>query len=91
MARTDFYRIKFENGKITIMLFDKNNPIPHTRIKGSLKDKNVREAIKLLKEKYGSTFSHSFLDIFEIAEGYDKQIKEDFESISNEERKNGRI
>ncbi|MFW6173054.1 MAG: hypothetical protein ACOC5T_04855 [Elusimicrobiota bacterium] len=47
--RDDYYRIKFENGVISVFIFDKNNPIPHTSYKGKVSSK---ETIMFLEEAY---------------------------------------
>ena len=47
--RDDYYRIKFENGIISVFIFDKNNPIPHTSYKGKV---TSRETVMFLKEAY---------------------------------------
>lgn len=80
MANDDPYRIKFENGKISIAFFERGNPIPHTKFKGKIDSKNTRETLKELKEKVGDKKAKDFIDSFlEIGENYEKRIKKDFQ------------
>lgn len=80
MANDDPYRIKFENGKISIVIFERGNPIPHTKFKGKIDNKNTRETLKELKEKFGDKKAKDFIDSFlEIGENYEKRIKKDFQ------------
>lgn len=77
--KEDPYRIKFENGKISVSFFERGNPIPHTKFKGKIDSKETQEALKDLKEKVGDTKAKNFIESFlEIGESYSKKITKDF-------------
>jgi len=76
-SQQDYYRVTMDNGKISILLFDKDNPVPHTKIKGRLKDKHVREAIENLKKKYGGAFVSDFSDLIDIGTNFNKKFEQD--------------
>lgn len=44
--KTEFYRVKLENGNIGISLFDRGNPIPFYRYNGKLNKEVTINAIK---------------------------------------------
>lgn len=73
-------RVKFENGIITLDVFERNNPAPVFHIKGHIKDKNVRKQIAKIKEHYGSAFFSDVLDFVDISRSM-KELKEELEEI----------
>ncbi len=79
--KQDFYRLKVENGKINIALFEKANPIPHTKYKGDLDSPETQEFIKdvldWIPDKEVQNFLKSFL---KYGEEYKKSMKKDFEN-----------
>ena len=64
--RDDYYRIKFENGIISVLIFDKNNPIPHTSYKGKFSSKEtimfLEEAYNRINDKLAKKFIKSVLE-----------------------------
>lgn len=75
-------RIKFENGKVVIDVFTAGNPTPIFHLKGSLKEKRVRDGIKLLKEKFGNAFFSDIIDFVNLSErSLKERMKEDFNNF----------
>lgn len=75
----DPYRIKFENGKISIALFNRGNPIPHTRFKGKLKEKRTQECLKKIRNKISDKNAIKFIDSFlYFGDKYKESMKKDF-------------
>lgn len=78
-SKQDFYRVKLENGKINIALFERSNPIPHTKYKGDLKSEEtkrfIRDTLDWIPDKEVQDFLRSFL---EYGEEYNKSMKKDF-------------
>lgn len=76
----EYYRIKLESGKISISLFDKGNPIPHTSYKGNIKSQKtkdfIKEAYNRIADKQVKSFLASFID---FGESFSQQLKRDFE------------
>lgn len=82
----DPYRIKFENGKISIALFQKGNPIPHTSFKGAIDSKETQNFLVEVKDKISDEKAQEFISSFIFfGNNYSKRIKEDFE------KKNGKL
>lgn len=82
-GKQDFYRVKVENGKINISLFEKANPIPHTKYKGDLNSKEtqkfIRDVLDWIPDKEVQDFLKSFLkDGEEYAKKYRESMKKDF-------------
>jgi len=78
-SREDPYIIKFENGKISVVFFERGNPIPHTKFKGRIDSQETIETLKDLREKVGDKKAKKFIDSFlEIGDDYKKRIKKDF-------------
>jgi len=48
------YRIKVENGKITITIWDPGKKDPIISVKGNLKSPQIKSTIKFIEDKYGS-------------------------------------
>lgn len=75
----DPYRIKFENGKISISLFERGNPIPHTHFKGNIKNKRTKEYLKNIKQKISDKNAREFIQSFlDLGDCYAKKINKDF-------------
>lgn len=76
----EYYKIKFENGEITVMLFDKDNPIPHTHYKGKI---NSEKTIIFLDEIYNRIYDRQmkfFIKSFiKLGKEYSNRIKQDFD------------
>jgi len=77
----DPYRIKFENGNISISLFERGNPIPHTYFKGDIKNKRTKEYLEKIKQKISDKNAKEFIQSFlDLGDYYAKKIKKDFRS-----------
>lgn len=71
-----------EKGKVVIDIFTPDNPNPIFHIKGSLKNKEVRKQIAILKEKFGETLFSDLKDLLKIKERtITKRIEEDIGSF----------
>lgn len=77
-------RIKFENGEITLDIFERGKSEPIVHIKGSLKDKSVRRKIALVKKELGWAVFSDIIDFIDISMSNDELIKE-LKEISREE------
>lgn len=80
----DIPRVKFEKGIITIDIFSYGSHIPIIHIKGSLKDKKVREQIKFIKAKFGEALFSDLLDFVSI-ELKNKDLRKEIESVKKDE------
>lgn len=81
-ARNDYYRMKVENGKISIALFEKSNPIPHTKYKGKIDSKETQQFLKDIHEWIPDKEAKNFLKGFiNYGEEYSKDMKEDFKDF----------
>jgi hypothetical protein len=82
------YRIKAENGKITISLFDLNSPIPHTYYKGRIFDKKTQDFLKTALYKINDKQARSFIKSFiTIGDYYTEKMKKDFKDYEIQEKK----
>lgn len=75
----EYYRLKIENGIISVAFFDKGNPIPHTKYKGKLSETKTKdflmEAYNRFCDKNIKKLIKSFVD---FGESYSKRLKRDF-------------
>ena len=75
----DPYRIKIENGKITVSLFDKGNPIPYIHIKGPIYSERTIESLKEVRHKIGDKNAVRLInDFIFIGEKFSKKLNKDF-------------
>ena len=81
----DPYRIKVENGKISINIFQEGNPIPHTSYKGKLDSKKTKEFIEIVRNKFSDKHAIDFLSSFIKSSGeYKERINQDWKTLSKE-------
>jgi len=79
--KDDPYRIKFENGKITIALFQKGNPIPYTYFKGEIDKLRTQKFLKDIENKIADRKARDFVKSFIlVGENYGKRVNKDFEN-----------
>lgn len=75
----EYYRVKVENGEINVAIFDKGNPIPHTKYRGKIGEEKTKEflheAYNRLCDKNIRRFIKSFID---VGEDYSNRVKKDF-------------
>ena len=84
----DPYRIKFENGKITVALFQKGNPIPHTYFKGEVDKIKTQNFLKEVKNKIDDDKAREFIKSFIfIGNNYSKRINKDFNEYGKKKTK----
>ncbi len=60
----EYYRLKIENGEISLMLFDKGNPIPHTKYKGSLTDEKTKKFLIEIYNRFYDKNIKLFIESF---------------------------
>lgn len=75
----EYYRLKIENGEISVAFFDKGNPIPHTKYRGKLSEEKTRQFISEAYFRFSDENIRKFLKSFvEIGDSYSKNINKDF-------------
>lgn len=75
----EYYRLKIENGEISVAFFDKGNPIPHTKYKGKLSEEKTKDFIKEAYNRFSDENVRRFLKSFaELGESYKERMKKDF-------------
>lgn len=81
----DPYRIKVENGKISISIFQNGNPIPHTNYKGNLESKKTKEFIQRIIHKFSDRYAIDFLSSFiKSSNDFKKRMNQDWGNLSKD-------
>jgi len=84
----DPYRIKLENGKISIHLFEHGKPIPHTSYKGKIESERTKEFIKTVINKFSDKEVVDFLSFFISNSRYFKdKMNSDWKELEREFKK----
>lgn len=77
---TDYYRLKIENGIFNMSIFDKGNPIPHTKHKGKITSELTQDFIKDAYNKVEDPYVKKALNSFiKMSNDFHKKINKDFE------------
>lgn len=76
----EYYSVRLKNGNISISIFDKGNPIPHTYYKGDIDSKKTQEFIRDVMDWFSCPKVKEFLKGFvKTGETYNSKLKKDFE------------
>jgi hypothetical protein len=76
----EYYRLKIENGEISVAFFDKGNPIPHTKYKGKLSEEKTKHFLEEAYNRFSDDNIKKFLKSFvNLGESYKERMKKDFE------------
>lgn len=91
MKSQDPYRIKIENGKISISIFQRGNPIPHTKYKGTIDNPKTKRFIENVIYKFSDRNAIDFLSFFiSNSKQFKKRMTGDFNKLSQEIKFNGK-